>query len=499
MFDNANDIFTWRSNYSYVNDTVLQIDGGEERGGGHSQAQGYYLYALGEPFIDYEQVPYEDDVRMDVWKNGISFANTTQAVEGADGQYKASAGDYAYNQYYGSNDIDNYYSTEYPDFRTHSLAYGGDIEDYFGTRDGNLAGAYNYRGYFNASLVAEYFVKYGNVLVKRTVTQTSDENELYHNLININDEYTSDLTGTNYTLNRSNKYLQTKLITSNITLSLGGGETPISTCYAKTSCTENSRGYSNYSRVYYYNLTDANSDFILSHHWYLSGEQEPVVEVSNVAGDEGVQSNSEYKVIFDYNNDGVSKDGTKETDGWSLVYDVGGTEIGCFNCTYLDDGSYNISETNSSASLLVEKGSDEYILTINTMERNVYTDKAKSVQVTLDTRDLTNQSNFTVMKNGNEQVTLDSEGQDTLTFTVEPDINGDYYIITASNGTASVTCDVISSTQYSSETVDCSGEIYTVTGSSDVSFINSNLLCDDIYVETGSTIYFDSNSVIDIR
>jgi hypothetical protein len=65
-FDNANDILEIRTSYSYNNDTIIQIDGGEERGAGHSQAQGYYLYALGEAFVDYEYVPYEDDVRNDL-------------------------------------------------------------------------------------------------------------------------------------------------------------------------------------------------------------------------------------------------------------------------------------------------------------------------------------------------------------------------------------------------------------------------------------------------
>ena len=61
IYDNVNDILMLRTGYSFVKDDVIQIDGGDENGGGHSFAQGYFVYALGEPFIEYEQVSYNDD------------------------------------------------------------------------------------------------------------------------------------------------------------------------------------------------------------------------------------------------------------------------------------------------------------------------------------------------------------------------------------------------------------------------------------------------------
>ncbi|MBD3203450.1 hypothetical protein GF327_04090, partial [Candidatus Woesearchaeota archaeon] len=158
IFDNADDILTIRTNYSYINDTVIQIDGGEERGGGHSQAQGYFLYALGEPFIDYEQVPYEDDTRMDVWKNGISLQNTSQTAEGTGGIWNDACGDYAYNQYFGMKDCSTpTYSSDYPDYRDFSLEYGGDLYNYVGTKDADFAGVFLNRPYKNSDDVLEYF------------------------------------------------------------------------------------------------------------------------------------------------------------------------------------------------------------------------------------------------------------------------------------------------------------------------------------------------------
>jgi len=121
LFDNANDIVTIRTNYSYVNDTIIEIDGGEERGGGHSQAQGYYLYALGEPFLDYTQVPYEDDVRSEAWKNGVSLINDVQTVEGQSGFYSSTCGNAWLNQYYGMGDCPM--TGSYPDFRKFPLQY----------------------------------------------------------------------------------------------------------------------------------------------------------------------------------------------------------------------------------------------------------------------------------------------------------------------------------------------------------------------------------------
>jgi hypothetical protein len=246
VFDNANDIFTIRDGYTYVNDTIIQIDGGEERGGGHSQAQGYFLYALGEPFLDYEQVPYEDDVRMDAWKNGISLANSTQTVEGTGGIWNDEIGDYGYNQYYGSNDASAYYSTDYPNYRIFPLEYGGDLEDYIGTNDAHFAGVFVWRPYKNADPVREYFVKFNNLLAKRTVVTNNQEQEIFHNFINIYDEFNETRNGNNLTFQRGNKTVSIELTYTTKPLALGGGLTNVNYCFAKTSCAGSTRGNGKY-------------------------------------------------------------------------------------------------------------------------------------------------------------------------------------------------------------------------------------------------------------
>ncbi len=453
IYDNAQDIFTVRKNYTYVNDTIFQMDGGEERGGGHSQAQGYYLYALGEPFIDYEQVPTGDDTRMDVWKNGVSFQNTSQSSEGVGGNYNEDAGDYAYNQYYGSADVSNYFSTDYPDFRAHDLAYGGDLEDYVGTEEGDFATVFSWRPYYNADPVKEYVAVFNDFVVKRTVTSSSGESAMYHNLINLAEEFNSSVSGGSLTLTRNNKNLKTQLHYSSNPLGLGGGETRISSCYQKdlVDCVGSGKGSSNYSLYQYYNTSTANHDFILTHHWYMSTENQSTEAIIDAGGDRGVKLNSADYVMFDYSGDGNVTNGTMATDGWVLAYS-GSSMIAAANASFIDAGDFDILTANTTGSFHITRGTDQLVITANTMERNSYTDKAKSVRVTIDARDLTNNSNYTVMKNGVQSVSLVSEGQDTLTFDIEPEINSDYYVITSGVTEADAVAPSIASITNSSTT-----------------------------------------------
>ena len=456
VYDNANDILMLRTNFTYENDTIIQIDGGEERGGGHSQAQGYYLYALGEPFLDYEQVPYEDDVRAEYWKNGISLQNTTQTIEGVGGSIGQYLGDHPVNQYNGMRDSTAYFSTDYPNYRRFPLEYGGDLEDYVGTADASFAGVYVWRPYSNAEPVEEYFVKYGNMLAKRTTVKGNTQGEgVYHNFINIYDEFNNSMSDDTLNLSRlrvaNSTNLRIKLQWANETMTFGGGETNITYCFSKTSCSSSSRGLGKYGRYYLYSASN-DIDFIISHDWYYTGEEIPYSSVVGTgSSDRGIQSGNGEKVLFDTDDDGKVIDSAMETDGWALAY-KGSTEAGCFNCTYLDVGSINLTKTNDSISLFVNRSATSLVLTTNTMQRDSYIDAPQSVEVTLITSDLTNNSNYTVLKNGAESVSIVSQGTDTVTFNVITDQNSDYYVITASEAEADIVAPIISAVSNRSTT-----------------------------------------------
>ena len=437
MFDNANDIITVRTNYTYVNDTIIQIDGGEEKGGGHSQAQGYYLYALGEPFLDFEQVPYEDDVRMDVWKNGISLQNTTQTVEGTGGVWKNNIGDYGYNQYYGNDGV-AYYSTDYPNYRTFPLAYGGDIEDYVGTMNGDVMGAYNYRGYHNADPIKEYFVKFGDMLVKRTIVSGNTQGAgVYHNFINLYDEFNQTITGTTLLLERNdtNKNLKIDLIYSDDTMTMNGGETSISSCYGKTGCSGSERGNSNYARNYLYTTSD-NIDFIIVHNWFYDGEEASFGSLTSFfpdGSDKGVwNAITNDRIHFDVDNDGDSQFGDRKTDGWAMAWNDDTNQYAAFGATsYIDSSSTTLFTSNKKISFHVKHNTTINEVTVNTMDDvdSPGFDQSQTARITVDCNNQPYNANFIITNSNGDDIEPVSEVDGVVTFDVISGQNSEVYTI----------------------------------------------------------------------
>lgn len=376
IYDNANDIAYWRNHYSYVDDTILQVDGGEEKGGGHSQAQGYYLYALGEPFFDYEQVPFEDDVRTDPWKNGVSFVNAPQSTAGDGGLWLSQCGQAAYNQYSGMQSCPvPIYPQDYPEYRQFPLHYGGDLEDYIGTTDGEFGGVYVWRPYAGATQpVQEFFVKFGDIVVKRTVVTGSPTGSVYHNFINANDEFTLEQTGTKFTMQRvgTTRTMDTDVVYSSVSVTLGGGNSGVLMCYCKTSCSENCGGSSNYRRMYYL-ASSPDLDMIHYHHWYTST---PTDIQAVGAIDKGLRFGQSY-IIFDTSNDGKVQFNNYESNGWAIAYNEATGEYAAFNATYLRKFNSDILEATSAVSMYLKDG----VITKNTMTRNIYTDQPRNVVV----------------------------------------------------------------------------------------------------------------------
>lgn len=436
VFDNANDILTIRTNYTYTDDEVIQIDGGEEKGGGHSQAQGYYLYALGEPFLDYEQVPYEDDVRAETWKNGVSLQNAAQTSEGTSGTYSETCGSARLNQYYGMKDCSiPQYPSNYPNHRHFPLQYGGDLEDYVGTKNANFAGVYVWRPYKNADPVQEFFVKFGDLMAKRTIVSGNTEGKgIYHNFINIYDEFTETRDGTDLTFSRNGKNLDIDVVYSDAPFTLNGGDSGVRYCFFKTSCSGSKGGNGNYRRTYLHTASN-DADFILAHHWYLNDQKQTITPLSGT--DSGLQQGDNI-IIFDTSNEGITSYGTKSTDGWAVAYNDNTKEIGTFNATTLTTDGFTLFTSSSPISIHLERTADVITVSANTMERNQYIDEPKQVSVTIDVRELTNNSGFTVRKEG--VFVASSESGTTVTFTVETGQNGATYTIVGGSSGPSPPC-----------------------------------------------------------
>ena len=322
MFDGANDIFMYRDSYTYVNDTIIWIDGGEERGSGHSHAQGYYFYFMGEPFIDYEQVPYDDDTQAETWKNGISLRNDTQSMEGQASYYSETCGNAVLNQYYGMRDCPNpTISGDWPDYRHFPVEYGGEVTNYSWTDDMEIFGVHVYRPYQYADEpVKEWFLKVGDALFKRSKVEGSNESNVWHNFISLYDEYNYTISGTSMLQHRESVngdlYVNTSLIWENGTnMVFGGGETQVNACTDKTDCSGANRLNTNYARTYLY-TPDSDVDFIFVHNAYTGSA--PSVE-SYVSGSDQGANYSGMIVLFDTNDDGnITYNSTTYTT-WGLV------------------------------------------------------------------------------------------------------------------------------------------------------------------------------------
>lgn len=469
IFDNSNDIFTIRTNYTYVNDTVIQVDGGDERGGGHSQAQGFYLYALGEPFLDYEQIPTDyfgnDDVRSEEWKNAISFENQTVTQAGSRNTYSDTLGNAVMNQYYGMSDATPAsIANDYPNFRTMPLNLTGDVSGYIGTEDAGFAGVRKVMPYAPSGNVQEDFIKFGDMLLRQVIIENSNSSEIYDNRINILDEFNMTGTSENITFSRLGKNLDINVTYSNQTVRQDGDNSSFKYCFSKTDCTGNNLGLGEYRRNYLY---VANNDWtgIESYHWYYDGAAQTVTPLGTV--DRGAQIGNKV-TLFDTNGNGNVEYASYNATGWGLVYDATANIIGAFNTTSIGVVTNQFS-SNKTVSVYIDRSNESIEVTINTWRRKTYIDEPDSVEVSVETSALANNGTFTVKKNNVTSIPTTRTGT-VVTFNVSTEINSDYYVITAD--------------------IDVSGDSCSPDGTSDHTF-----LCSDNCV-LSDTIDFTGNNVV---
>lgn len=312
-FATAMDRFSLRRGFSYVNDSLFIFDAGDERGSGHPNAEfDLFVYVFGEPFLDYPQVPYEDDVRSEVWHNTISFSQSD--VQG----YTQDPEDAPLHQYYGNLDLTPVGS--YPDFNYMPDQYRGDVLNTIGTPDGSYAALHAYKPYKTATVpVVQDVVIFDDLIAQADFVKRNTGGLIYHNWLNIYSEFPSTMSGDVLTFTRAgtNKhYVIDALWSSAGGVALSGGDSGKQYCFQKTSC---SGGKGNYGK-YYHAVQGPIATTVFAHHWYV-GEPKATLALYN-GSDKGLTatySDHVTQVVFDTDEDGLIDELAFQADGWSLA------------------------------------------------------------------------------------------------------------------------------------------------------------------------------------
>ena len=341
-------------------------------------------------------------------------------------------GQIGYDQYFGGeNNV--LYPSQYPDGRAFPLSYGGDIEDYIGTTDSKFAGVYVWRPYNGTNPVNEFFVKYGDIIVKRTfLKDPTSTGEVYQNFIFINREFGFNINGLNMTQNLSSKRMDTKMVWTNISsnnaFKMGGGTTNITLSFTKTGTADGSQ---NYSRVYYH-TKNASADFIFYHHWYMNGEQ---INASAVLGTDNGVNFSNNIVVFDTDYNGYVNSSGKNSTGWALVWNDNNREIGAFNTTKICNNATScLFTSNQSLTAFLRRNSNQIEVTINTMEIRTGIDFPIDVNISINMSEMINNTNGTIKRNSDGIIISSTQNGEIVSFIASGGALSETFIISG-NGT----------------------------------------------------------------
>lgn len=418
FYDVADDIVTFRNNYTYRNDTLFQIDGGEERGGGHSQAQGFYFYALGEPFLDYEQVPYEDNARAESYKNTITLVYNLTSY------YSHTCGNAQSYHYYGMGNC--VINGTYPNFKQFPMEYSGDVENVFGLSDGLNGGAYRWIPLRGVSVPAkEYYIYMNGVLYRRGVVSGSPSGKVIDNNLNILDEFPSTVNGLNITLNRTgtNKQFSIDTIWVNSSATVQAFNSTVRYGFTKRD-TPTGKGH---YQMMHLNISSANADWIRSYQPYYVGQK---VDIEYQSGnDKGAKKGDDY-VFFDTNNDGVVEANNYKVKGWGFAYD--NAKIMAFNVTNITTPTKELLLSSVPVSVSIVEGSTKISININTYKRSGVSLLPQMAELKVNISSLSNTTNAYVQKNGVNQSSI--QNGDILTFNATSSQLGDEYIIFGGGG-----------------------------------------------------------------
>lgn len=331
FYDEQNDIATWRNAYTYTNDSVIQIDGGQHKMSGHPHAQGRYHYYAGYEFLSYDQVPYNDNTRTEVWSNGVSFSNST----GTEG-YIEGCGEAVFNQYYGDNQCD--VIGTYPNITYLPLNMSGDIYGEWGSDDGLNGGLLNTIPVSGSSEpIKEHFLIINGNVVRYVVVPHSDTGHIYDQVLNRDTEIdvnSSDDSSVLFQAFDSNTFLNFSVVWSNETGTMHETNTSIRYGFTKTN-TPTGKGF--YRRSYF-QIDQPSAEYITTETGYTTSA--PTTTTIASGNDRGVNISGQ-AAVFDTAGDGISYDGFT-TDAWGLII-LNDTHIAVQNATYVNNGTANIT------------------------------------------------------------------------------------------------------------------------------------------------------------
>jgi len=335
-WDAGNEVFLVRDGYSYKHDTIFMVDGGDHKMSGHPNAQGWYYYFNGYNFFKYAEVPYNDNVRAEMWANAISFLNSTDSY---DYPYTGECGGAPANQYYGDGGCSPIGT--YPDFEWNTDNETGNVSGVFGSSDGLFATAKNIVPMSGSNApIEEYFVKVNNTLVRFVKVFDSETSKIYDNHLNDDTEINvSSSDSQNFTFQAfdNQTFVESELIYSNTTGELFVTDSGVQYGFTKT---ESPTGAGNYRRTYYL-FNDSNAEWIRTYSGYSASESKAVVSSTVAGSDQGVMV-GDAKVLFDSNNDGVIESDLFVTDADILVIDANGSE------TYMVSGATYVTHNYNS-------------------------------------------------------------------------------------------------------------------------------------------------------
>jgi hypothetical protein len=419
--DRAQGIVTFRANYTFLNDTIIQIDGGEEVMGGHAFAQGFMLYALGIDWLTYGEDSYNDDLYSETTRNTISFVNTSLPYEGYGGTWQGTYGTAIYNRYYGGSSLQG----TYPNYRQYPKVYGGDMENEFGTRDGLHGGVYNwYPMRYSTKPVEEFYIVWNNLLARAVRIDSANSTVFDNNLFYWN-ETSPSVDGYNFTLNTSTKFMKVWMIWSNSTPKVSAWMTNMTFCFHKTDCSGSWRGNGKYGKAQAFWTSDSTLRYIRAYEWGLKGAERQLTTIYGV--DNGLQDGTA-KIVFDTNNDQNVSLLSINASGWGLVYDEVGKEFMVFNSTLVTNGTWKFFRSNASLSFHSKWNTTVLTVQANTNQLNQYIEMPTPVSVTFNaTPYLSAVDNLSVKQNGITIPSTRAGGE--VTFTMLSSIQGDVFTI----------------------------------------------------------------------
>jgi len=329
--ENAWDKYVLRDGYSYKNDTVIFFEGGDKPGFGHPNAEfELVVYALGEPFLDVPQVPFEDDVRTERWHNTISLSNST-----APG-YTEDAYDPPLNQPYGgaSNPLLSIYPNgDYmPDTRR------GILQNYYGLP--SLVGGAEMLQPYNGTTedVTRRILVYDDMILDYFDYTRSSSGYVQFNWLNIYDEFSPTIESDSIEWNRlgTNKNYNLSVLDTDVGLTIEGGNSSVLASSQKTGSANLDVYYGHYR---FYNTNTEGGKTIFLHHWYEGSDGTTIAKISS-GNDVGVKINSVVDALLDTGNDGVSW-GIYNTDGWAII--LNSTSIMVNNASWVDNTTHNLT------------------------------------------------------------------------------------------------------------------------------------------------------------